>query len=230
MLEAVLEFISLLDSVGAFHAIYVTLVMAFVSTFISTCLGVCFGLMLEKYRFPGKNIVLRINRTLMGVPPVVIGLLVYFLVMRRGPLGAFELLFTIPGMVMAQVLIITPIITGMVYTVAERQAPQIRTFAKCMGADDRQTFWLVVRELKTEMYFAVITGFGRSISEVGSVMLVGGNIKESTRTMTTAISLLKSQGIFTEGIFLGAVLLLISFTLQLIVDSFRKEERINENF
>lgn len=230
MLEAVLEFISLLDSVGAFHAIYVTLVMAFVSTFISTCLGVCFGLMLEKYRFPCKNLVLRINRTLMGVPPVVIGLLVYFLVMRRGPLGAFELLFTIPGMVMAQVLIITPIITGMVYTVAERQAPQIRTFAKCMGADDRQTFWLVVRELKTEMYFAVITGFGRSISEVGSVMLVGGNIKESTRTMTTAISLLKSQGIFTEGIFLGAVLLLISFTLQLIVDSFRKEERINENF
>lgn len=230
MLEAVLEFISLLDSVGAFHAIYVTLVMAFVSTFISTCLGVCFGLMLEKYRFPCKNLVLRINRTLMGVPPVVIGLLVYFLVMRRGPLGSFELLFTIPGMVIAQVLIITPIITGMVYTVAEKQAPQIRTFAKCMGADDRQTFWLVVRELKTEMYFAVITGFGRSISEVGSVMLVGGNIKESTRTMTTAISLLKSQGIFTEGIFLGVVLLLISFTLQLIVDSFRKEERINENF
>lgn len=225
-----MEFIRLLDSVGAFHAIYVTLVMAFVSTSISTCLGICFGLMLEKYRFPCKNLVLRINKTLMGVPPVVIGLLVYFLVMRRGPLGSFELLFTIPGMVMAQVLIITPIITGMVYTVAEKQAPQIRAFAKCMGADDKQTFWLVVRELKTEMYFAVVTGFGRSISEVGSVMLVGGNIKESTRTMTTAISLLKSQGIFTEGVFLGVVLLLISFTLQLIVDAFRKEERMNENF
>lgn len=230
MAEMVLEFIGLLNAVGAFHAIYVTLLMAFVSTFISTCLGICFGLLLEKYHFPCKKLVLRINKTLMGVPPVVIGLVVYFLIMRRGPLGAWELLFTIPGMVIAQVLIITPIITGMVYTVAQRQAPQIRMFAKSMGANEKQSFWLVVRELKTEMYFAVITGFGRSISEVGSVMLVGGNIKESTRTMTTAISLLKSQGIFTEGIFLGVVLLLISFTLQLLVDYFRKEECVHENF
>lgn len=230
MWEMILNFVGLLDSVGAFHAIYVTLVMAFVSTGISTCLGIAFGLMLEKYHFPFKPLVLRINKTLMGVPPVVIGLVVYFLIMRRGPLGAWELLFTIPGMVIAQVLIITPIITGMVYTVAEHQAPGIRVFAKSMGADEKQTFWLVIKELKTEMYFAVITGFGRSISEVGSVMLVGGNIKESTRTMTTAISLLKSQGIFTEGIFLGVVLLLISFSLQVLVDFFRKEERINENF
>ena len=80
------------------------------------------------------------------------------------------------------------------------------------------------------MYFAVITGFGRSISEVGSVMLVGGNIKGATRTMTTSISLLKSQGIFTEGIFLGVILLLISFILQLLVEYFRKEETFNENF
>ncbi len=230
MVEMVSEFISLLKSVGAFHAIYVTLLMGFVATGISTCLGITFGLLLEKYHFPFKNAVLRVNKTLMGVPPVVIGLVVYMLVMRRGPLGVFELLFTIPGMIIAQVLIITPIITGMVHTVAQKQAPQMRAFAKSMGANEKQTFWLVIRELRSEMYFAVITGFGRSISEVGSVMLVGGNIKASTRTMTTAISLLKSQGIFTEGIFLGVVLLLMSFLLQMLVEYFRKEENLNENF
>lgn len=106
----------------------------------------------------------------------------------------------------------------------------MRAFAKSMGANEKQTFWLVIRELRSEMYFAVITGFGRSISEVGSVMLVGGNIKGVSRTMTTSISLLKSQGIFTEGIFLGVILLLISFILQMLVEYFRKEETINENF
>ena len=229
-MEMVFDFIGLLNNVGAFHAIYVTLFMAFAATSVSVCFGVVFGLLLEKYHFPCKNIVLRVNKTLMGVPPVVMGLIVYMLVMRRGPLGNFALLFTIPGMIIAQVLIITPIITGMVHTVAQKQAPQMRAFAKSMGANERQTFWLVIRELRSEMYFAAVTGFGRSISEVGSVMLVGGNIKGSTRTMTTAISLLKSQGIFTEGIFLGVVLLLISFFLQLLVDYFRKEENTNENF
>lgn len=229
-MEMVFEFFELLSGVGAFHAIYVTLLMGFVSTFIATCFGIMFGLLLEKYHFPFKNAVLRVNKTLMGVPPVVIGLVVYMLVMRRGPLGAFGLLFTIPGMIIAQILIITPIITGMVHTVAQKQAPQMRAFAKSMGANEKQTFWLVIRELRSEMYFAVITGFGRSISEVGSVMLVGGNIKGATRTMTTSISLLKSQGIFTEGIFLGVILLLISFILQLLVEYFRKEETFNENF
>lgn len=229
-MEMVFEFFELLSGVGAFHAIYVTLLMGFVSTFIATCFGITFGLLLEKYHFPFKNAVLRVNKTLMGVPPVVIGLVVYMLVMRRGPLGAFGLLFTIPGMIIAQILIITPIITGMVHTVAQKQAPQMRAFAKSMGANEKQTFWLVIRELRSEMYFAVITGFGRSISEVGSVMLVGGNIKGATRTMTTSISLLKSQGIFTEGIFLGVILLLISFILQLLVEYFRKEETFNENF
>lgn len=226
----VLDFIKLLASVGAFHAIYVTLFMAVIATTIASCLGICCGLILEKYHFPFKNCIIRINKTLMGVPPVVIGLLVYFLLMRRGPLGSFELLFTITGMIIAQVLIITPIISGMVYTVAQREVPRIRNFAKSIGANERQTNWLIIKELKTDMYFAIITGFGRSISEVGSVMLVGGNIKESTRTMTTAISLLKSQGIFTEGIFLGIILLAISFALQCLVDFFRKEEQYNENF
>ena len=93
------------------------------------------GLLLEKNRFPGKQIVVRLCRTLMGTPPVVAGLVVYLLLMRRGPFGSFGLLFTVQAMVIAQVLIITPIVTGMIYTYASRSAPVIRAFAKTMGAN-----------------------------------------------------------------------------------------------
>jgi tungstate transport system permease protein len=133
-------------------------------------------------------------------------------------------------MILAQTLIITPIISGMVYSHASRSAPSIRQFARTMGASKWQTNLLLVKEMKHEIYFAIVTGFGRSISEVGAVMLVGGNIKGSTRTMTTAISLLKSQGIFTEGVTLGIILLVMAFILQWMADYFRKEEIIDENY
>ena len=211
-------------------AIRVTFEMAFASTLISAVLGVAFGLWLQNHDFAGKNVVVRINRTLMGVPSVVIGLVVYLLTMRGGPLGPLELLFTVKGMILAQVLIITPIISGMVFSYAETSVPAIRAFAKTMGADDRQTDRLILSELRNEIYFCIITGFGRAISEVGSVMLVGGNIKGHTRTMTTMISLLKSQGIYSEGIGLGVLLLIMAFILQTLADHVRKEQIRDENY
>jgi len=221
---------SFFANIGALDAIRVTFVMAITSTFISALLGIALGLFLERHDFTGKKVIIRINRTLMGVPPVVIGLVVYLLLMRRGPLGSLSLLFTVQGMILAQTLIITPIISGMVYAHAARSAPSIRQFARTMGADRRQTNLLMIKEMKHEIYFAIVTGFGRSISEVGAVMLVGGNIKGSTRTMTTAISLLKSQGIFTEGVTLGLILLFMAFVLQWMADYFRKEETADENY
>ncbi|MDD3186181.1 MAG: ABC transporter permease subunit [Clostridia bacterium] len=218
-----------LTNTGVISAVSVTFKMAFSSTAIASVLGIILGMLLERASFPGKRLVVRLNRTLMGVPPVVVGLVVYMLTMRKGPLGMFELLFTVKGMVLAQVLIITPVICGMTYTSLVSKAPAIRVFAKTMGADYFQTQCLIMRELKNELYFAVVTGFGRAISEVGAVMLVGGNIKGHTRTMTTAISLLKSQGIFTEGIVLGVILLVMAFILQSLADFFRREERENDN-
>ena len=211
-------------------AIRVTFIMAFASTLISAVIGIAAGLWLQNHNFPGKRIVIRINRTLMGVPPVVIGLLVYLLTMRGGPLGPLSLLFTVKGMILAQVLIITPIISGMVFSYADSAVPEIRAFAKTMGANERQTDRLILAELRNELYFCIITGFGRAISEVGSVMLVGGNIKGHTRTMTTMISLLKSQGIYSEGIGLGLLLLIIAFILQAIGDYLRKEQVRDENY
>jgi tungstate transport system permease protein len=211
-------------------AIRVTFIMAFASTLISAVIGIAAGLWLQNHNFPGKRVVIRINRTLMGVPPVVIGLLVYLLTMRGGPLGPLSLLFTVKGMILAQVLIITPIISGMVFSYADSAVPEIRAFAKTMGANKRQTDRLILAELRNELYFCIITGFGRAISEVGSVMLVGGNIKGHTRTMTTMISLLKSQGIYSEGIGLGLLLLIIAFILQTIGDYLRKEQVRDENY
>ena len=211
-------------------AIKVTFEMAFASTFISAVIGVSFGLWLQSHEFAGKRVLIRINRTLMGVPPVVIGLVVYLLTMRGGPLGPLALLFTVRGMILAQVLIITPIISGMVYSYAESAVPAIRAFAITMGADKRQTDRLILSELRNEIYFCIITGFGRAISEVGSVMLVGGNIKLHTRTMTTMISLLKSQGIYSEGIGLGLLLLIMAFILQTLSDHVRKEQIRDENY
>lgn len=221
---------SVVSDPGIVSAIKVTFLMAVCSTAVSSVLGITFGMLLERFHFPGKRIVVRINRTLMGVPPVVVGLVVYLLVMRRGPLGPLELLFTVKGMVIAQTLIITPIICGMIYSYARKAAPSIRVFAVTMGASRWQTSMLIIKELKREIYFSMVTGFGRSISEVGAVMLVGGNIKGRTRTMTTTISLLKSQGIFTEGVALGVLLLVMAFILQWVCDLLQREELEDENY
>ena len=204
--------------------------MSFFSTAISTVLGAILGLLLEKHRFPGKRIAVRICRTLMGMPPVVAGLIVYLLLMRQGPLGFLGILFTVRAMVIAQVVLITPIITGMIYTYALRSAPAIRAFAKTMGASRFQSQLLFVREMKSEFYFAIVTAFSRAISEVGAVMIVGGNIMNRTRTMTTAITMLRQMGDFSQGITLGILLLVIAFALQSLSDMLRKNERIEENF
>ena len=211
-------------------AIKVTFQMAVCSCLISSLLGICFGLLLERFSFPGKRLIIRINRTLMGMPPVVAGLIVYMLLMRRGPLGGLGWLFTIKGMVLAQALIITPIMTGMVHQHAVSKAPAIREFCRTMGANRWQTACTILKEMRQDIYFCIVTAFGRSISEVGSVMLVGGNIKGRTRTMTTAISLLKSQGIFTEGIALGLVLMIMAFIVQWLGDVLRREEDTHENY
>ena len=191
-----------------------TLRLCLTSTAIGSLLGILLGLLLEKLRFPGKRLVLRLFRTLMGTPPVVVGLVVYLLLMRRGPLDFLGLIFTIPGMIIAQVMIITPIVTCMIYSYASRSSPQIRAFAKTMGANAFQTRLLMVREMSSEMYFAVIAAFSRSISEVGAAMIVGGNIQNRTRTMTTAISMMRNMGNYTQAITLGLVLLLLAFLIQ----------------
>jgi len=211
--------------------ITLTLRMTLLSTAISAVLGIPLGLWLDRVNFKGKSIVVLINRTLMASPPVVIGLVVYLMLMRNGPLGFMGLLFTLEAMVIAQVLLLTPIICGIVYTASQRSASHIRAFAITMGATKRQTQILLIKELSNEIYFAIVTGFGRAMSEVGAIMIVGGNIRYHTRVMTTTISLLRNRGEINQAVFLGVILMLIAFTIQLIAGLLRKRERrTDENY
>ena len=211
--------------------ITLTLRMTLISTAISAILGIPLGLWLDRVKFKGKGFIVLINRTLMASPPVVIGLVVYLLFMRNGVFGFMGILFTLEAMIIAQVLLITPIICGLVYTASQRSASHIRSFAITMGATKWQTLVLLIKELSNEIYFAIITGFGRAMSEVGAIMIVGGNIRYHTRVMTTTISLLRNRGEINQAIFLGVILMLIAFSIQLIASFLRKRERLgNENF
>ena len=206
-----------------------TLTMAFSSTAIGSALGIVLGILLQRSSFPGKNLVVRLCRTLMGAPPVVVGLVVYLLLMRRGPLGFLGWIFTVRGMVLAQVIIITPIVCGMVYSYAARCAGQIEAFALSMGANRFRRRILLIRELRAEIYFSVIAAFGRAISEVGAVMIVGGNIQGRTRTMTTAISMMQGMGDQGRAITLGIALLVMAFLIQCLSDFLRRERPAEEN-
>ena len=210
--------------------IALTLRMTLTSTTISAIIGIPLGLWLDRVSFRGKRLVVVINRTLMASPPVVVGLVVFLLLMRNGPLGPLGLLFTFEAMVIAQVILITPIICGIVYTASARNSEAIRIFAKTMGANKRQVHLLLIKEMGNEIFFAIVAGFGRAMSEVGAIMIVGGNIRHHTRTITTSISLLRNRGEIDTAIFLGVVLMVIAFTVQMVADFLQKRERrMDEN-
>ena len=211
--------------------ITMTMRMTLLSTAISAIMGIPLGLWLDGANFPGKKLIVSLNRTLMASPPVVVGLVVYLLLMRHGPLGFMGLLFTFEAMVIAQVLLITPIICGIVHTASQRNSERVRTFAITMGANKMQAQILLIKELGNEIFFAVITGFGRAMSEVGAIMIVGGNIRFHTRAMTTTISLLRNRGEINQAILLGVILMFIAFSVQMAADFLRRrEQRTDENF
>ena len=217
--------------------INLTMRMTLTSTAISALLGVPAGLLLARtrpvfwhFRFL-KRAVVGINRTLMATPPVVAGLVVWVLFRRGGPFGELGLVLTFEGMVLAQTLLITPIICGIVYTAADRYNERIQAFAHTMGATRLQAHLLTIKELSNEIYFSVATGFGRAMSEVGAIMLVGGNIRGHTRTMNTAIVMMHRQGEFEQALLFGAILMIIAFAVQMMADFLHvRERRVDENF
>lgn len=185
---------------------------------ISTLIGVPLGAFLGLVRFRGRRIVQAIIYTGMGLPPVVVGLAVYLLISRNGVLGPLNWvfipqLFTVPAMILAQVIIATPLITG--YTMSSVQAvnPDLRLQAQSLGATPVQTTLTVLYEARLGVIVALVGGLGSIISEVGAVMMVGGNIEGSTRVLTTAILLETRRGNFDLAIGLGIVLLFLSFII-----------------
>ena len=204
--------------------ILTTLRMSFSSTLIAALLGIPLGVLLGGNNFRAKPFVNRVLHTLMGLPPVVAGLVVFLLLSRSGPLGTLKLVYTVTAMVIAQVVLITPIITGLAANIVSVKAPLIRETAAGIGLTPWRAVLYTVYECRTQFVSTVLTGFGRAIAEVGAVQMVGGNIQFKTRVMTTAIMMQTNMGHFDIAIALGIVLLLISFVINSLVS--RIEETV----
>ncbi len=180
---------------------------------LSALLGVPAGAALALWEVPGAAWVARFTYTLMGLPPILAGLVVFLVLSARGPLGHLQLLFTPTAMVLAQTLLVLPIVTGLTLAGVRSKDRAIRELALSLGATQWQAAWRVVLEARRAIGAALMAGFGRAIAEVGAVMLVGGNVRGHTRVMTTAILLETRQGNFEVAIGLGLVLLAVAFAV-----------------
>jgi tungstate transport system permease protein len=178
---------------------------------ISTVLGIPAGTWLALQRFPGKRLFTAVIYTGMGLPPVVVGLVVFLFLSRSGPFGYLGWLFTTNAMVIAQVIIATPLIIGVTMSSVAGVDPALRPQMRALGATRWQATWAQLFEARFGVIVGIVAGFGSIISEVGAVMLVGGNIAGRTRVLTTAIVLETRQGEFSFALALGIILLLISF-------------------
>jgi len=194
-----------------------TLLVSCVATLLAMLVGVPFGYLLARRRFPGRTVVLGLVNTGMGMPPVVAGLLVWLMLVRNGPFGSFELIYTVRAMAIAQFLIATPMVMG--FTVASIQAlpPGLPDLLKSLGASRARTVWLLAREARLGLLTAVMAGFGAVISEVGASMMVGGNLRGQTRILTTAIVTETSRGETERAIALGLILLALAFVVNLFL-------------
>lgn len=177
---------------------------------IATVLGVPIGAVVGLTRFPGRRLVTLVLYTGMGLPPVVVGLVVYMLLSRSGAFGSLGWLFTPSAMVAAQTIIAFPLVAALTMSAVEGVDPDLRLQVRALGATRRQTGWAVLREARIGLTAAIVAAFGGIISEVGAVMLVGGNIEGQTRVLTTAVVLSTRQGDFALAMALGSVLLLLA--------------------
>ena len=195
----------------------VTARMSLQSSIFALLLGVPLGIWLGACKFPGRPVLLVANRTLQGMPPVVCGLLFYMLFSGVGPLRHLKLLFTVRIMVIAQVVLITPIVVSAMETYVSGIAPAVRETARGLGFGPGKTFWLLCNECVYPIISAYLLAFARSIAEVGAVSMVGGAISWKTNVMTTAIMQYTNRGNFSLGIALGMILLTLSLIVNVVI-------------
>ena len=205
-----------------FSAIYATLTVSGYSMGFSLLAGIPLGFFLGYFDFKGKKSTRTLVDTLMALPTVFIGLMVYALITSRGPLGEFGLLFTLPGIAVGQAILALPIVVGLSATAVENVDKKIRITIMSLGANRKQLFLTSLWEARHGILAGAIAAYGRVMTEVGISMMVGGNIKWHTRTVTTAIALETNKGKFGMGIALGIILLLIAFGINFMVSFLRR--------
>ena len=197
------------------EALVTTLRVALSSTLIASVFALPLGFLIARFEFPGKPTVMNLLRTALALPTVAVGLFVYAFIARNAPLGSARLLFTTTAIIIGQVLLIIPLITALTHAAMQERGKLIYEEATLLGASALQASWQTLRESRLAVMTALFAGFGRVVSEVGISMMLGGNIRHVTRTITTAITLETSQGNFSIAFAMGIVLL----TLVLLINS-----------
>lgn len=195
---------------------------------IAAILGIPFGAWLAVARFRRRRLVIAVMNALMGLPPVVVGLLVYLMLSRAGPFGVFNLLFTPGAMIIAQVIIVTPLIASIAHQALRALWVEYHDFLVSLNTTTWQRVQTLIWDARRSLLTSVLAGFGRAIGEVGAIMIVGGNIDQVTRVLTTAISLETSKGNFALALALGLVLILLALGVSLLshLASRRRAERL----
>lgn len=195
------------------------------ATLISLCFGLPLGTLLALGRFPSRHFWLSLVNTGMALPPVVVGLGVSLLLWRSGPLGGLGLIYTPTAIVVAQVIIAGPVVIGLAAAAIQQLDPRLRWQLLGLGASHRQAIWLLWREARLPLLAALMAGFGAVISEVGAVLMVGGNLRGHTRVLTTAIVLETGKGEFAPAIALSVILLLLAFAINVALTWIQQRSR-----
>ncbi len=219
--HAALRQISVLDP-QLIEIVGLSLKVTLTAVAIATIIGLALGGALAVYRFPGRGALAAILNALMGLPPVVAGLFVYLLLSNAGPLGVLQLLYTPQAMIIAQVILITPIIAALTRQTCEDLLEEYREQLRSLGASSAAIVTTLLWDGRYRLVTAVLAGFGRAIAEVGAVMIVGGNIDHVTRTMTTAIALETSKGNIALALALGMILLAIALAINVALMGIRR--------
>lgn len=199
------------------HALVTTLRVSVTSTVIAAVIALPLGFLIARFDFYGKSMILGLLRTALALPTVVVGLFVYAFVSRNAPLGELRLLFTPAAIIIGQVLLIVPLMMALVHAALHGTVRIIYEEALLLGATPLRASWKALVESRYAVITAVMTGFGRVVSEVGISLLLGGNIRGVTRTITTAITLETSQGNFAVAFALGIVLLTLVLVINAVV-------------
>ncbi len=211
-----------------YSIVKLSLSVSVLATAVSVGVGVPLGSLIAIKKFPAKKIVISLVNTGMGLPPVVVGLMAMLLLSRNGPLSFLGWLYTPAGMVLAQVIIATPVVTGLSLSAMQSLDRRFYLQMLTLGAGQWQALWVCLKELKLSILAAVIAGFGSIISEVGAVMIVGGNIRHQTRVLTTATVMETQMGNFDNAIALGLILVGLTFLINLALTFIQQQKARSE--
>ena len=204
-----------------FHVVWTSLKVTLIAVLIATLLSVPLGVVVALNKFTGKNFLMTCLNTLMALPTVVVGLLLYGILNRQGLLGSMSLLYTPAAIIIGQCVLIIPVIWNLSIAAVNGADPRLAMTCTSLGANYFQRSIIYMGEVRFALIAAVVTGFGRAIGEVGIAMMLGGNIHGYTRTMTTAIALETSKGDFEFALALGFMLLLVAFIINSVLQQFQ---------